>query len=427
MAISLSGITFIGRTSAGKQTSPFWIATLAEANDAAEGIATDASGNMYVTGYTFTGGINQMFLLKLDSGANILWQRAVSNGAGLFGKDIAVASSGNVYVAVSANGAGGMPDFVITKYSSSGTLTWIRRLYSNSAFDNVRGITTDSSENVYVAGSSDASGDSQFFIAKYDSSGTLQWQRRFGTACSGFDVDVDSSGNIYVAGQITGTGPAQANMLLVKYDSAGDPVWQRILGSGYTEECRSVTVDSANNICITGQTYSPGTDSPKIVTAKYDSSGTLLWQEGLDGALTEYGSSISTDSSNNVYVSGVANNAVAIVKYNSSGVLQWQRKLSSTGTENAPAVAIDSTGNVCIATGTYVSSPVQALVAKLPPDGTLTGTYGAFTYATTTYTAAATTLSDSTPSLSSAAGALTADTPSYTEPTAAFVATVINM
>jgi len=436
MAISLSGITFIGRTSAGKQASPFWIATLAEANDAAEGIATDASGNMYVTGYTFTGGINQMFLLKLDSGANIVWQRALSNGAGLFGKDITVAASGNVYVAVSANGAGGMPDFIITKYSSSGSLVWIRRLYSNSSFEVIRGIATDASDNVYITGSSDSPGSQQLIIVRYDSGGDLAWMKHYGGGSFdyGYDVAVDSTGNIYVAGTTQSAGPAQSNMVLLKYNvTSGALVWQRILGSIYSDECKGITADSDDNIYITGSSYSSGTDSTMIVTAKYDSSGTLLWQVQLDGTQTQYGTSIDADSSNNVYVAGISytgaipTDEVAIVKYNSAGVLQWQRTLGAANSENPPAIAIDSNGNVCIATGTYVGSPVKALVAKLPADGSLTGTYGAFTYAVTTYTAAAASLTDSTPSLTSADASLTPDTPSYTEPTAAFVATVLNM
>jgi len=330
-----------------------------------------------------------------------------------------------------------MPDFYTAKYTPSGTLVWLRKLYSNSAFDNIYSIATDASDNVYVTGFSDASGDQQLLIARYDSGGDLAWMKHYGGGSfdHGYSVAVDSTGAIYVAGKVQSAGPAQSNMLLVKYNvTSGALVWQRILGSAYSDEARGIAIDSSDNIYITGQTYSTDTSSTMIVTAKYDSDGTLIWQVQLDGAQTQYGISIDTDSSNNVYVAGISyagsgpSDEVAIVKYNSAGSLQWQRILGSTGSENPPGIAIDSDGNVCIATGTYVGSPVKVLVAKLPSDGTLTGTYGSFTYATTTYTAAAATLTDSTPSLSSADASLTPDSsPSYTTPTAAFVATVINM
>ena len=114
--------------------------------------------------------------------------------------------------------------------------------------------------------------------------------------------------------------------------------------------------------------------------------------------------SIAVDSQENVYVGGrsqVSNNYFPIfAKYNSSGTLQWQRYFdcSASGNDYGTSVEIDSNDNLHISV--YKASATSgSVVAKLPSDGSLTGTYGSFTYGVLTYT-------DSTPSVTSASGSL---------------------
>ena len=123
-------------------------------------------------------------------------------------------SSGNVYVTggtkggLDGNTSAGNTDLFMLKYNSSGTKQWTKQLGS-SGLDSANAIAIDSSGNLYVAGmtfggldGNTNSGANDLFVVKYNSSGTKQWTEQLGTPSSDAAnaVATDSSGNVYVAG-----------------------------------------------------------------------------------------------------------------------------------------------------------------------------------------------------------------------------------
>ena len=71
-------------------------------------------------------------------------------------------------------------DIFLVKYNSSGTKQWTKQ-FGTSSMDDGTGVTTDSSGNIYVTGytkgdldGNTKSGDDDIFLVKYDSSGTKQ-------------------------------------------------------------------------------------------------------------------------------------------------------------------------------------------------------------------------------------------------------------
>jgi hypothetical protein len=96
-------------------------------------------------------------------------------------------------------------------------------------------VTVDSSNNIYVMGYTEGgldgntnSGENDTFLVKYNSNGTKQWTRQLGTSEQdlGFGVTVDSSDNIYLTGITSGsldgnTNSGSNDIFLVKYNSDG--------------------------------------------------------------------------------------------------------------------------------------------------------------------------------------------------------------
>ena len=217
-------------------------------NDYANGVATDSSGNVYVTGGTKGGldgntsaGNTDLFVVKYSSSGTKQWTKQLGSSGLDSANGVAIDSSGNVYVTgvtfggLDWNTSAGANDLFVVKYNSSGTKEWTEQLGSASS-DFANGVATDSSGNVYVAGvtyggldGNSNEDNADLFVVKYNSSGTKQWTKQLGTSSDGFDeargVATDSSGNVYVTGftygGLDGTNAGSADIFVVKYNSSG--------------------------------------------------------------------------------------------------------------------------------------------------------------------------------------------------------------
>ena len=157
-----------------------------------------------------------------------------------YGTSVTTDSSGNIYVTgyteggLDGNTNSGGTDIFLVKYNSTGTKQWTKQL-GTSSLDYGNGVTSDSSGNIYVTGITSGGldgntiyGKNDIFLVKYNSSGTKQWTKQLGTSISewGQDVTSDSSGNIYVTGSTEGGLDGNINsgsydIFLVKYNLSG--------------------------------------------------------------------------------------------------------------------------------------------------------------------------------------------------------------
>jgi uncharacterized delta-60 repeat protein len=391
----------------------YWIGLLGGTGySVGNGIATDSAGNAYICGLGTT---YEFQIAKYGVSGGIAWQRRLSPGTGT---SVAVDSSSNVYFCGYSN----TTDLNIIKCDTSGIIQWQRKL-TDTQYAAGFGVGVDSSNNVYVIGQSFPSGGTYYLqVAKYNSSGTIQWQRRFGggVACYGRGVALDSSGNVYITGY---SASAINSFLIIKYNSSGTLQWQRSLSGASSTNSTGygIAVDSSSNVYVCG--FSNDSGSFQLQIAKYNSSGTIQWQRNLGSFTTIVaGYSVAVDSSNNIYVSGYSsvssNYDFQIAKYNSSGAIQWQRRLGGSGVDYSYSITISSAGDMYV-TGYATTSDEDIFFAKLPSDGSLTGTYtvGGYsvTYAASTLTDSVSALTDSSAGQSSTTSTLTDAASSLTD------------
>lgn len=281
------------------------------------------------------------------------------------GYNLALDTAGNAYL-VGATNISGANSVNIFKFNSTGTLLWQKSFTAPlSGTIDPFGFGIDNSRNVYLVATYSQS-PVRSLIMKIDTDGNLVWQRLLSVgattiSCTG--LAVDSSGNSYVGGYVQVNNAA----ILIKYDTNGTLVWQNITApsSGYT--LTDIALDTSGNIYASGIVSGNG-----IVTFKFNSSGTIQWVRNLSNG--NYGSGVAVDTSGNAYTVGwsnqISNYGVILAKYDTSGTLQWQKRLGSLSGDRSLSVCLDTSGNPYILgyVGTG-NSPYS--IARYDPSGTL--------------------------------------------------------
>ena len=107
-------------------------------------------------------------------------------------------------------------------------------------------------------------GEEDAWVAKYNSSGTLLWDRQLGTPSGdlSYDVTTDSVGNVYISGDTGGSlakarTSFDADAFVAKYSTTGKLVWKQQLGSLYDhyDISNGVAINTNGDVYISGDTY----------------------------------------------------------------------------------------------------------------------------------------------------------------------------
>jgi hypothetical protein len=211
-------------------------------SDEGTSLATDASGNVYITG--------NFVSPTITFGTTILTNESNNGGSDIF----------------------------IAKYDAFGTVLWAKS-EGGTYFDEGTSVATDVNGNVFVTGNFNSdtitfgtntctnAGSNDIFIAKYDATGTVLWAKSSGTPNydRGRSVSTDTNGNVYVTGMFNGAAITFGTTILTNASN-----------NGYND----------------------------IFIAKYDAAGTVLWAKSEGGIKGDEGTSLATDANANVYLTG---------------------------------------------------------------------------------------------------------------------------
>ena len=179
------------------------------------------------------------------------------------------------------------------------------------------------------------------FIVKQNSSGSREWIMDLGISDeeSGISMTFDSFDNVYIT-EYTRNGlegnknSGDFTVFLLKYNSSGSREWIKKLGKSEVEYGARLIVDSSDNIYVTGFSSEFESDNEfgprKTLIAKYDTSGNREWIKVLGSTLTDFAWDVTVDSKDNIYVTGFSENRFAqnsgwqddilMMKFNTDGI-----------------------------------------------------------------------------------------------------------
>jgi hypothetical protein len=361
--------------------------------DFCHGIATDSQGNAYWVGSlagtvdfgcgTITDGNSDVmgFVAKRSPAGACQWVRAITvgfNDAWAYG--VAIDADDRIYVTGSYNGNAdfgsgitlnslGVDDIFLARYDTAGTCLWARRAGSSGSSDEARGVAVSADGAVFIAGFS-------------------------GGTTIGFDgISIPNPGNF-------------RQLVIARYDSTGTVQWARASqGSGQSKSCRAISV-SGDRLFVTGQigasaasydglALTPGSSGAYLYVLAADLGGNGLWARSYGNGDNE-GMGISADTLGNVFVAArlwgnlflpddtlssvSSNDDILVMKLDREGSLQWAQSTGSSQRDLAWDVEADGMGNVLVAAHfqqsiDFFGTPLTALggedmlIAKLDGDG----------------------------------------------------------
>ena len=446
-----------------------WATTL-ESEPLAYGysIVTDSSNNVYVSGFysnsqpltinNFSSppvnggpvglviygqlsniGLNDVFIIKYNSSGLAQWGTTIGGIDSEINYSLVTDQFDNVYVA----GTSKSNPLIINNYNSAPIGGGFVGL---SLYGNIVEIGTN------------------IFLIKYNSLGICQWATIInGTYDDQFgpSLSIDQTGNIYLAGSYT-TNPitiknfsnitfptintvtygSLTNILdfdifIVKYDSTGAAQWATNIGGIEKDINFSIASDTNGNISVTGYyksnsllinsfnittlgiinvspygTLINNAPSRNSFVVNYDTNGQAKWATSILDNTESNGTSIATDISGNVYVSGYffdklslynfesnpnivgglvnlslygttscsGNRSIYLIKYNSSGKIQWMTTCITETLISNPVIKTTLSGYIYI-TGKFANNlqvnsfmyqPIQGGVIGLNQYGSIT-------------------------------------------------------
>lgn len=345
-----------------------WVKRIgSQTNDEGGNVSVDGAGNIIISAsysstidvdpgpgiFTFTGNAGSFFLAKLDSAGNFIWAIKTLGAAMMADK------SGNSFFSTSFSGtvdvdpgpgiynltATGLQDLAIYQIDSTGNLIWAKRIGGqDSAFISTRTVKLTRDKHILVSGKFEKTVDfdpgvnisnytsslyQNDFLAKFDSLGNLTWVRVWAGLENSYGLvfTSDNMENIYATNEFWNTidfdpGPSTYNMTssgdndtyIFKLDSAGIFQWAFKLGNWTMQFGTGVTTDDSNNLYVTGA-----------------SLGALDLDPGL-------GQSIYTPSTGNF--------GGYIAKYTPSGDYLWGKLLISNELIEPSGLHLDNMNNL---------------------------------------------------------------------------------
>ncbi|MBK9076651.1 MAG: T9SS type A sorting domain-containing protein [Flavobacteriales bacterium] len=332
---------------------------------------TASANNGDVTG--FHGGYDY-WVVKLSSTGNLEWQKCLG-GTSTYGDkayDIKQTTDGGYVVAGSTMSTDGdvtghhgtlnNDDYWVVKLSPAGDLEWQKAL-GGSDDDVARSVDQTADGGFIVAGNSESldgdvtghhstASNTDYWVVKLSSFGTIEWERSLGG--TGNDnancVQQTTDGGYIVAGEsfsmndgdVTGHHGSLGNydFWVTKLSASGALEWQKCLGGNGGDLARSVDQTDDGGYVLTGQSNSSNGDvtgsTPgnflDLWAVKISSTGALQSQKTWGGTDSESGSSVQqTADGGYIMAGGTSSNDVAVSGNNGTWDY-WLIKLSADAT-----------------------------------------------------------------------------------------------
>lgn len=279
-------------------------------------------------------GADDVYLLKVDTLGNLVWENAYGGPASEQGNALVVAPDGGFVVAGSTKsyGAGEM-DVYLIKTDAAGNWLW-ERTFGGINYETAMGLAATADGGYILTGwtSSFYAVMSSVYVIKTDESGNLQWQKTYGGnwAEEGADILQTTDGGYIVAGQTESFGAGEDEIYVIKIDQFGIVEWEKAFGGGGNDWAEAIVPSGDGGYVMAGWTGSMGAGGYDAMLLKINGSGNSVWWKAYGRAEYDAGNALAGTADGGFVLGGhlgiTGGGADAyLVKVNGSGNIIWEQ------------------------------------------------------------------------------------------------------
>ena len=326
---------------------------------------TTTSNDGDITGYHGNGDI---WIIKIDSLGNILWQKCLGGEAYDRARDIEPTYDGGFIICGTTNsqegdvsGNHGGDDVWVVKLDGEGNVDWTK-CFGGSDLDWGSAIRETPDQGYMVLATTHSTdGDladnnysSAYWVIKLNSQGDIQWQKAYGG--SGYirarDMVLTSDGGAIITGETNSQGGEVANTdtsqnihsWTIRIKNTGVLIWSKVfdqnnITGGYSI-CKGDTglyviggnISSLSNSTTTDSTIS---SSDKYWALGIDGAGEISWDTSFGGSQLDLAIRIIHTSDNHYLLSGISNSSDGDVTGNHGMSDDWVLKIGCPSVETS--------------------------------------------------------------------------------------------
>jgi hypothetical protein len=312
-------------------------------------------------------GSSDVYLLKIDSNANVKWSRGIGGNLYDDARQVLRASDGGfTTIGTTMSFGNGSSSLYLTHTDSNGILLW-GNVYGGVNTSSGYSLVQTSDSGYVLCGTVTENfgvGSSDIWLIRTDAAGNLVWGKTYGdvNADAGYKV-IAVNGGFAVTGGVS-YGAGMYDMFLMRTDTAGNPLWAHTYGGTNNETGLTIQYLPDGGYAVAGNTRSFGLGNYDVYFVRTDSMGNMLWNrtygtsssdECVDMKITPDNGFILGGES---YAFGPGGDAEAfLLKIDSVGNTQWLRSYGGGYDEFIYSVICTSDGGYLFAGGTDSYGP----------------------------------------------------------------------
>ncbi len=268
-------------------------------------------------------------------------------------------------------------DFYIAKTDSFGYLQWTK-VYGRNYNDGIAKILQTSDGGYIVLGNTSvySTGNVDVYLAKLDSNGNVIWEKTYGG--SGDDDAssmVKTSDGYMIVGSTTSFGDGSSDIYVIRVDNSGNMIWQKNYGGSGGDTGSDIVETKDGNYAIVGTTSSFNAQAFDFYLIKIDGNGNKLWDKLYGGSDWDEGHSIAELKDGSLVLVGFAvgfgagARDIFLIKTDAEGNEIWYKAFGGIYQDNGSCVVATSDGIVLAGTISVSVQKNDLYIIKTDFDG----------------------------------------------------------